>query len=148
MRVSDDDRRRVVDELRRHCAAGRIDVDAFSARIERALAATTLEELDSIRADLPMLRIAEPAGRGDRGDASGGDGGVVSRALVPGRAAGERSRLPQARLTAAAIALITVVVVVAAVIAVLVGEWTWAVLLLAGWAAGMVQGRLGRRSAT
>jgi hypothetical protein len=42
-------------------------------------------------------------------------------------------------------ALITVVVVLTAVIVALVAEWTWAVLLLAGWAAGVVQGRLGRR---
>ena len=122
MRVSDEDRRRVVEELRRHCAAGRIDVDEFSARIERALSASTFEELDLVRSDLPMLRIAEPTGRSGPGPTS-----------------------PSTRLTAVTTALITVVVVLTAVIVALVAEWTWAVLLLAGWAAGVVQGRLGRR---
>ena len=37
MRASDADRQRVVEELRRHCSAGRLDVDAFAARVEAAL---------------------------------------------------------------------------------------------------------------
>jgi hypothetical protein len=143
MRVSDEDRRRVVEELRRHCAAGRIDVDEFSARIERALSASTFEELDLVRSDLPMLRIAEPTGRNDR---PGGAGS--SRVPAPptsDRGQSGRSASPSTRLTAVTTALITVVVVLTAVIVALVAEWTWAVLLLAGWAAGVVQGRLGRR---
>jgi DUF1707 SHOCT-like domain len=143
MRVSDEDRRRVVEELRRHCAAGRIDVDEFSARIERALSASTFEELDLVRSDLPMLRIAEPSGRGQRPGGAGAS--RVPAPRTPDRDQKGRSASPSTRLTAAATALITVVVVLTAVIVALVAEWTWALLLLAGWAAGVVQGRLGRR---
>ena len=143
MRASDSDRQRTVEELRRHCAAGRIDVDEYAARIERALAASTLEELDQLRADLPMLRIADPAGGRSRGvwadrglPAAPGAGGPE----VDG-AAGVGSRL---RLGATAVVVLTVLVVVAAVVISLTAQWTWAALLLAGWLVGLAQGRLGR----
>jgi hypothetical protein len=146
MRVSDDDRQRAVEELRRHCAAGRIDVDEYAARIERALSATTLEELDAIRSDLPMMRIAEPGGHGIW---AGGStrASPPRRALgVAGSAAGAGDDLPRSwdRLGAMVVAVITVLVVLTAILVSLVAEWTWAVLLLAGWAAGVLQGRVGR----
>ncbi len=144
MRVSDEDRRRVVDELRRHCGAGRIDVEEYSARIERVLSATTFEELDVVRADLPMLRIAEPAGRGPTAADSGHAGGTGRRSLLRRGAFGDGISA-RTRLSALGVAVITAVVVLTALIVALVAEWTWAVLLLAGWAAGMLQGRLGRR---
>ena len=146
MRVSDQDRQRTVEELRRHCAAGRIDVDEYAARIERTLSATTLEELDAIRSDLPMLRIAEPGGH--RIWAGG-----TTRAFSRPRALGGGDSAPPAggnlprvtdRLGAMVVAVITVVVVLTAILVSLVAEWTWAVLLLAGWAAGVLQGRMGR----
>ena len=45
LRASDDDRERVVDELRRHAAEGRLSVDELEERIERALSARTRGEL-------------------------------------------------------------------------------------------------------
>lgn len=144
MRASDEDRQRTVEELRRHCAAGRIDVDEYASRIERALAAGTLEELDQIRSDLPMLRIAEPAGR----RAGQGTGWAGARAALGtgghGTHAGPRGTGLDQKLLAAAVAAITVVVVLAAIVLSLVAEWTWAVVLIAGWAAGVAQGRLAR----
>ena len=146
MRVSDEDRQRAVEELRRHCAAGRIDVDEYAARIELALSATTLEELDAIRSDLPMLRIAEPGGHGIWARGS-------TRAFPRPRALGVAGSTPEAgedlprvsaRLGAMVVAVITVIVVLTAILVSLVAEWTWAVLLLAGWAAGVLQGRIGR----
>ena len=146
MRVSDEDRQRTVEELRRHCAAGRIDVDEYAARIERTLSATTLEELDAIRSDLPMMRIAEPGGHGIWA-------GSPPRAFPRPRAlgpAGPRTEpeddLPRVsdRLGAMVVAVITVIVVLTAILVSLVAEWTWAVLLLASWAAGVLQGRIGR----
>lgn len=144
MRASDLDRQRTIDELRRHCAAGRIDVEEYASRLERTHAAATIEELDEIRADLPMLRIAEPAGLGGAG---------ASPAWVPARpraddrgdgAAGEVTA--EQRIKALAVAVITVVVVLAAILIGLVFEWAWAAVLLAGWAAGVAQGRLSRRT--
>ena len=148
MRVSDEDRQRTVEELRRHCAAGRIDVDEYAARIERTLSATTLEELDAIRADLPIMRIAEPGGHGIWA------GGTTRsfprpRALgIAGSTTETDDELPRVsdRLGAMVVAVITVIVVLTAILISLVAEWTWAVLLLAGWAAGVLQGRVGRHS--
>ncbi len=142
MRASDEDRQRTVEELRRHCAAGRIDVDEYASRIERALAATTLEELDHLRSDLPMLRIAEPAGRPPR--VGGGLGGV--RALGGGDSHHSPGAAPDHKLLALGVAAITVIVVLAAIALSLAAEWTWAVVLLAGWAAGLAQGSLARKS--
>ncbi|MBV9659981.1 MAG: DUF1707 domain-containing protein [Acidimicrobiales bacterium] len=141
MRVSDTDRQRAIDELRRHCAAGRINVDEYAARIEKALAATTLEELDLLRADLPMIRIADPGGRGARiwARANGSSGALVPRSPGGAWALGQT-------ISATLIALVSVVVVVSAVVIALVADWAWAVVLLAGWVAGIVQGRLGRRA--
>jgi hypothetical protein len=145
MRASDEDRQRTIDELRRHCAAGRIDVDEYAARIERALSAATLAELDQIRADLPMLRIAEPGGHGVWAGATKAPVPRLRRLAAPDTE-DEVRRRPRAdeRLAAAAVAAVTVVVLLAAVLIGLVAEWTWALVLLAGWAAGMIQGRLGR----
>ena len=51
-------------------------------------------------------------------------------------------------MAAVMLAVITVVVVLAALVISLVAEWTWALVLLAGWALGVLQGRLGRRTRT
>ncbi len=147
MRASDEDRQRTVDELRRHCAAGRIDVDEYASRVEQALSAGTLEELDGIRADLPMLRIAEPAGSGvwaaRRPRVAGPPVSVPEsgRDRGTGRVAGV-----QGTVLALAVAAVTVTVVVAAIVLSLAVEWTWAAVLLAGWALGLLQGRLARRA--
>lgn len=148
MRASDEDRHRTVEELRRHCAAGRIDVDEYASRVERALSAATLEELDAVRSDLPMLRVPEPAGSGVWAGRSAGNGTRLP-ASTRSRRGGERdesSTRLDTTLAAALVAAITVVVVLAAIVVGLVAEWAWAVVLIAGWAAGVVQGRLSRHA--
>lgn len=144
MRASDLDRQRTIDELRRHCAAGRIDVDEYASRLERTHAAATLEELDEIRADLPMLRIAEPAGLGSR-SASARLPARPLADLFSGRD-GDQGVTGNQRLEAMAVAAMAVVVVLAAVLVGLLFEWSWAVVLLIGWAAGMLQSRISRSS--
>jgi hypothetical protein len=57
LRASDDERMRVVAELERHTAAGRLSLDEFSERVSRALAAATRHDLALVTSDLP----AEPA---------------------------------------------------------------------------------------
>ena len=118
MRISDRERQRAIDELRRHCAAGRLDVDEYSIRIEQAMAASTLEELDRLLADLPMMRIADPEPR-----------------IRPG------VTMPS-RVTAMAIVILAVVLVVTAVVLTLLLSWAWAAVLLTGWLVGIVQSRL------
>jgi uncharacterized protein DUF1707 len=62
LRASDADRERVVTALERHVAAGRLNLDEYAHRVDRALAATTLGELLAITGDLPR----EETGRPDR----------------------------------------------------------------------------------
>jgi uncharacterized protein DUF1707 len=150
MRVSDAERQRVIDELRRHCGAGRLDVDEYAARIERALAATTLVELDDLLADLPMVRIADPVGakssrgawRGlGTGRTSGPDeGDAYSNASGTYAAKG---RALSRRMATTTVALLTVIVVLAVVVTALTAQWLAVALLLVGWLIGMVQGRMG-----
>src|SRR3954453_13635079 len=53
--ISDDQRERVIDELRRHCGAGALTLDEFAERAGRVWAAPTSRELAAIVADLPEL---------------------------------------------------------------------------------------------
>jgi hypothetical protein len=53
LRASDADREAAVAELRRHLEDGRLTVDEFSDRVDRAYEARTLGELADLRSDLP-----------------------------------------------------------------------------------------------
>jgi hypothetical protein len=57
LRASDDDRRRVVDALERHTAAGRLNLDEYTERVSRVWAAATHGDLAEVTRDLPP---AEP----------------------------------------------------------------------------------------
>jgi hypothetical protein len=67
LRASDDDRRRVVSELERHTAAGRLSLDEFSERVSRVYTATTHGDLAQIIHDLPTAPPAPPT-PGSNGD--------------------------------------------------------------------------------
>jgi hypothetical protein len=53
LRVSDADREEAVEELREHCAEGRLGAEELEQRISLALAARTVAELRSALRDLP-----------------------------------------------------------------------------------------------
>ncbi len=57
-RASDEDRQRIVSALERHTAAGRLTLEEYAERVDRALAARTHGDLARVTADLP----GEPAG--------------------------------------------------------------------------------------
>jgi class 3 adenylate cyclase len=59
VRVSDADREQAVSALREHTATGRLTLEEFSKRAERAYAARTSEELEAIGRDLPATVPAE-----------------------------------------------------------------------------------------
>lgn len=61
LRVSHADRERVVAALHRHTAAGRLSLDEFGERVDRALAAVTQGELAAVTRDLPAEADPEPA---------------------------------------------------------------------------------------
>lgn len=134
MRISDTERQRTIDELRRHCAAGRIDVDEYAQRIEKVMSAATLEELDAVLLDLPMLRIADPSKPGE-----GRPGSWFEPKALSGAGAG------RGRFVAAATVLLTVLVVVSAAVLLALVSWGWAAVLLGGWVAGLMQGAFLRR---
>jgi hypothetical protein len=56
-RASDADRDRVASLLREHHAAGRLSAEEFSERLDSALRARTLDELDELLADLPHIDL-------------------------------------------------------------------------------------------
>jgi hypothetical protein len=57
MRASDADRDRVAALLREHHAAGRLTAEEFHERLDKALAAKTLGELDDLMTDLPSIDL-------------------------------------------------------------------------------------------
>lgn len=59
LRASDADRERTVSALREHVAAGRLTLEEFSERTDRAYGATTLAELDDVGRDLPATVAQE-----------------------------------------------------------------------------------------
>lgn len=122
MRVSDTERQRAIDELGRHLAAGRLDADEYTARVEAAAVAVDLSDLDRVLGDLPMLRIADPGAR-RRGAAD----------ARPGDRPRWRARL---------IVLATVVVLAAGIVLAVVAQWLALVALFGAWIIGAVQGRL------
>src|SRR5579859_5443250 len=56
VRAGDTDRERAAADLREHFAAGRLSEAELGQRLDAAYAATTLGELDTLRADLPDPR--------------------------------------------------------------------------------------------
>ncbi len=57
IRASDDDRERVAALLREHHAAGRLTVEEFNERLDKAYAAKTLGDLDELMEDLPAIDL-------------------------------------------------------------------------------------------
>jgi len=55
LRAGNDDRQQVVDQLQAHFVAGRLQTTELESRLEQALAAQTLGDLDALLADLPPL---------------------------------------------------------------------------------------------
>ena len=75
LRASDADRERVIEQLRRHAADGRLTLDEFEDRVGEALAARTRDDLRPVMRELPQLppdpaptpharrRVAAPSAR-------------------------------------------------------------------------------------
>src|SRR4029453_3143528 len=66
LRASDADRNAMVLALREHVAAGRLTLEEFSERTERALAATRIDDLEGIHRDLPPGSGEEGPRRGPK----------------------------------------------------------------------------------
>ena len=59
IRASDADRDRTAAALREHLAAGRLTIEEFGERLDRAYAAKTLGELSEVMADLPTTDLGQ-----------------------------------------------------------------------------------------
>jgi hypothetical protein len=60
-RASDDDRDRLVEQLQRHAVAGRLSMDEYAERVDRALIARTHGELAAVMHDLPAESTVDEA---------------------------------------------------------------------------------------
>jgi len=70
-RASDADRDRTAAALREHLAAGRLTIEEFDERLDKAYAAKTLGDLDQVMADLPETGPGQlPDAPADRSAAS------------------------------------------------------------------------------
>ena len=58
IRVADEEREQVAQELREHLLAGRLRSEEFEERVAKAYGAVTKAELDAVKADLPMSSAA------------------------------------------------------------------------------------------
>ncbi len=54
LRVADDEREQVIDELREHAGAGRLTSEELEDRVGEVYKASTRADLDALRADLPV----------------------------------------------------------------------------------------------
>lgn len=61
VRASDAERERAAQLLRDHCVQGRLTFDEFDDRVSEAYAATTVAELETLVADLPVAASRPPA---------------------------------------------------------------------------------------
>jgi class 3 adenylate cyclase len=74
IRISDDDRQRMVEVLRSHCTDGRLTLDEFSDRVSLVFEAKTRADLELVTADLPnaappVARVSERSKRKPVGSA-------------------------------------------------------------------------------
>jgi uncharacterized protein DUF1707 len=58
IRVSDDERERLAEELQEHTVAGRLSAEEYEERLGAVYAARTRSDLDALRSDLPVSTAA------------------------------------------------------------------------------------------
>lgn len=127
LRAGDAERERVVEQLREHHEAGRIDVDEFGQRMEAALSARYVDELPPLMADLPG-GDQDPRDRGRPGEDPRGPHGAHPWHGGPGRWPGR----PWARRWPLPLLPLLVLAVAASVAAVVHGHFPFG-LLWVGW---------------
>jgi hypothetical protein len=122
IRASDADRDRVASLLREHHAAGRLTAEEFHERMDRALEAKTLGELDELMTDLPAIDLYQlPDASLRRGPTRPG------QSLLPADSGGHGSpaRLTPGTVAMGAWAVVTSAMVAIWAVAAVVGGGTW-----------------------
>jgi hypothetical protein len=121
IRASDADRDRVASLLREHHAAGRLTAEEFHERMDRALEAKTLGELDELMTDLPAIDLYQlPDASLRRGPTRPG------QSLLPAdRGHGSPARFTPGTVAMGAWAVVTSALVAIWAVAAVVGSGTW-----------------------
>jgi Domain of unknown function (DUF1707) len=122
IRASDADRDRVAALLREHHAAGRLTAEEFHERMDAALDATTLGQLDELLADLPVIDLYRLPDESLRRPASLPHTSLVPR--DPGRAS-EPVRFSPGTVAMGAWAAVTGVLIAIWAVAAVIGAGTW-----------------------
>jgi hypothetical protein len=131
IRASDADRDRATALLREHHAAGRLTAEEFNERMEAALNATTLGEIDDLLADLPVIDLYRLPHESLRRPADLPHTSVMPRDIArpdtrPGQH-GEDSlaRFSPGTLAVGALAVVTGALIAIWAVAAVVGAGTW-----------------------
>ena len=122
IRASDADRDRTTSLLREHHAAGRLTAEEFNERMDKALDAKTLGELDQLMADLPAIDLYQlPDASLHRAPPHFG------HSLLPADpgAHGSPVRFTPGTVAVGALAAVTSVLVAVWAVAAVVGVGTW-----------------------
>jgi hypothetical protein len=132
IRASDADRDRATALLREHHAAGRLTAEEFDERMNAALDAKTLGEIDELLADLPVIDLYRLPDESLRRPA-----GLPHQSLVPRDPRGTSpARLPPGAVAIGAWAAVTgTLIAIWAVTAVIgIGTWIpWFLLVAIPW---------------
>jgi len=126
IRASDADRDRAAALLREHHAAGRLTAEEFQDRMDKALEAKTLGEIDELLADLPAIELYRLPHESMRRMPPG-----ARHSLMPN----DPTRFTPGTVALGAWAVVTsVLVAIWAVTAVLGGTWfPWWALVVLPW---------------
>ena len=133
IRASDADRDRATALLREHHAAGRLTAEEFNERMDAALNATTLGEIDDLLTDLPVIDLYRLPHESMQRPA-----GLPHTSIMPrdqGRAA-HPARIPPGTLAVGAWAVVagTLIAIWAVLAVVGVGTWLpWWLLIAIPW---------------
>jgi hypothetical protein len=121
IRASDADRDRVASLLREHHAAGRLTAEEFHERMDHALEAKTLGELDELMTDLPAIDLYQlPDASLRRGPTRPG------QSLLPADPGhGSPARFTPGTVAMGAWAVVTSALVAIWAVAAVVGSGTW-----------------------
>ena len=122
IRASDADRDRVAVLLREHHAAGRLTAEEFHERMEQALDAKTLGELDQLLADLPAIDLYQlPDASLRRAPPH------LGQSLLPAdrRGSGEPARFAPGTVAMGAWAVVTSALIAIWAVAAVIGGGTW-----------------------
>ncbi len=122
LRASDADRDRATALLREHHAAGRLTAEEFNERMDAALNAKTLGEIDDLLTDLPVIDLYRLPDESLRRPASLPHTSLMPRG--PGGAA-DPARFPPGTLAVGAFAVVTGTLIAIWAVAAVIGVGTW-----------------------